>query len=210
MTDLHQPTDEASNGELPPGVKLLRTLEGHTGGVEMVVSSPDGRLLVSKGEDTIHLWSSETWETIALIPARMNTTWLTPALAFHPTRPLLAAVGSKRDAPDEELDRLIHLWELDFDVLFGKRARASAAEDAVHHTTGKILLVGDHSVGESALGYRLIHGTFKEQASTHGQHFWVFPALGRRRADGTGADALPGVVRELPRPAQPDGDTKSG
>ena len=50
----------------------------------------------------------------------------------------------------------------------------------MHHTTGKIVLVGDHSVGKSALGYRLIHGQFEEQASTHGQQFWVVPALGKR------------------------------
>ncbi len=31
--------------ELPPGVKLLRTLEGHTAGVDIVAFSPDVRLL---------------------------------------------------------------------------------------------------------------------------------------------------------------------
>ena len=67
---------------------------------------------------------------------------------------------------------------------------ARAAAEAVHHTTGKILLVGDHSVGKSALGYRMIHGQFKEQASTHGQQFWVFPVLGKRRADGTECEAI--------------------
>ena len=50
--------------------------------------------------------------------------------------------------------------------------------------------LGDHSVGKSALGYRLIHGEFKEQASTHGQQFWVYPALGRRRGDGTECEAI--------------------
>lgn len=64
------------------------------------------------------------------------------------------------------------------------------AARAVHHTTGKIVLVGDHSVGKSALGYRMIHGEFKEQASTHGQQFWVFPALGKRRADATECEAI--------------------
>ncbi|MCX5647360.1 MAG: TIR domain-containing protein [Phycisphaerae bacterium] len=61
---------------------------------------------------------------------------------------------------------------------------------AVHHTTGKIVLVGDHSVGKSALGHRMIHGHFEKQASTHGQQFWVFPALGKRRADGTECEAI--------------------
>jgi small GTP-binding protein len=66
----------------------------------------------------------------------------------------------------------------------------AAAAHAVHHTTGKIVVVGDHSVGKSALAYRLIHGAFKEQASTHGEQFWVLPALGRRRADGTECEAI--------------------
>jgi len=52
------------------------------------------------------------------------------------------------------------------------------------------VLVGDHSVGKSALGHRMIHGAFKEQASTHGQQFWVFPELGRRRADRTECEAI--------------------
>jgi GTPase SAR1 family protein len=50
-------------------------------------------------------------------------------------------------------------------VLLGRSAELAAAGHAVHHTTGKIVLLGDHSVGKSALGYRLIHGAFKEQAS---------------------------------------------
>jgi len=75
-------------------------------------------------------------------------------------------------------------------VLLGKRGGAAPPPQAVHHTTGKIVLVGDHSVGKSALGYRMIHGQFKEQASTHGQQFWVFPALGKRRADGTECEAI--------------------
>ena len=49
--------------------KLLRTLEGHTRGVDIVVFSSDGRLLASKSDDqTIRLWSCETWETVAVIP----------------------------------------------------------------------------------------------------------------------------------------------
>jgi TIR domain-containing protein/Ras family protein len=36
----------------------------------------------------------------------------------------------------------------------------------------------------------LIHHKFKEQASTHGHQFWVFPALGKRREDGTECEAI--------------------
>src|SRR5215213_9382094 len=169
--------------------RLLRSLEGHTSSVDTVSFSSDARLLLSKSEDhTIRLWDCETWETLAVIPV-LTAGWA-PGLALHPTLSLLAAPNSLPNAPTSERDRLIHLWELDYDVLLANRTEESATTRAVHHTTGKIVLVGDHSVGKSALGYRLIHGEFKEQASTHGQQFWVFPALGKRRADGTDCEAI--------------------
>jgi len=166
--------------------KLLRTLEGHTMTVSGVAFSPDGHLLASQSFDqTIRLWSCQTWETLAVVREPTQTHWPAPAPAFHPRLPVLAAA-----AEADEKSPTIHLWELDLSVLLGKRASLAAAARAVHHTTGKIVLVGDHSVGKSALGYRLIHGAFKEQSSTHGQQFWVFPALGQRRADGTECEAI--------------------
>lgn len=171
--------------------KLLRTLEGHTDWVDRAVFSSDGRLLASRSQDyTIRLWSSETWETVAVIPALTPSKPWIPALAFHPTSPLLAAADSKPRTPNRRRCRLVHLWELDYDLLLGQRARDAAAARAVHHTTGKIVLVGDHSVGKSALAYRLIHGRFEKQESTHGQQFWVFPALGKHRVDGTACEAI--------------------
>jgi small GTP-binding protein len=163
--------------------KLLRTLEGHTGVVNNVAFSADGQLLASMSQDhTIRLWSCATWETLRVIPTTLaEMDWWT-GLAFHPTQPLLAASTG-------EQSHIIHLWKLNLDVLLGSRAGA-AAPRAVHRTTGKVVLVGDHSVGKSALGYRLIHGAFKAQASTHGQQFWVFPALGQHRADGTECEAI--------------------
>ncbi len=171
--------------------KLLRTLEGHTSVVDIVTFSTDGRLLASKSHDgTIRLWSCETWETIAVISEPSPSWGPIPALAFHPTLPLLATAGSEPGTREAERCRLIHLWELDFDMLLGQRTGVAASTRAVHHTTGKIVLVGDHSVGKSALGYRLIHGRFEKQESTHGQQFWVFPDLGKRRADGTDCEAI--------------------
>lgn len=171
--------------------KLLRTLERHTARVDCVAFSPDGHLLASKSADhTIYLWSCKTWETVAAITEITPPEEWVPALAFHPTLPLLATAGSESGAPEYQRSRVIHLWELDYEVLLGQRAETAAAAPAVHHTTGKIVLVGDHSVGKSALGYRLIHGRFEKQESTHGQQFWVFPALGKRRADGTDCEAI--------------------
>jgi small GTP-binding protein len=165
--------------------KLLRTLEGHTGSVCGIAFASNGRLLVSKSYDrTIRLWNCETWETLAVIPVVDEGKWVISGFTVHSKLLLLAAATGKQSRQD------IQLWKLDLDQLLTGRAGESAAPRAIHHTTGKIVLVGDHSVGKSALGYRLIHGAFKEQASTHGQQFWVFPALGRRRADGTECEAI--------------------
>ena len=161
--------------------RLLRTLEGHTGPVTNVTFFPSARLLATKSMDeTIRLWSCETWETLGTIPAPTGNDILNTALALHPTLQLLAAGNSET----------ICIWKLDLDLLLGKSTREAAAARAAHYTTAKIVLIGDHSVGKSALGHRLIHGVFKEQASTHGQQFWVFPALGLRRADGTECEAI--------------------
>jgi GTPase SAR1 family protein len=55
---------------------------------------------------------------------------------------------------------------------------------SVHHTTAKVVLVGDRGVGKTSLGWRLTHGEFREHTSTHGQQFWVLDARGRDQRDG--------------------------
>ena len=170
--------------------KLLRTLEGHTGIVDTVVFSPDRLVLVSRSaDDTIRIWSCKTWEAVAIIPARSMGPWSVPPLAFHPTLSLLAVAHTPVGVGLPEIQHIL-LWGLDYDVLLGKSTETPSTSRAVHHTTGKIVLVGDHSVGKSALGHRLIHGEFREQASTHGQQFWVFSALGKRRDDNTECEAI--------------------
>ena len=103
------------------------------------------------------------------------TSW-PPGLAFHPRLPVLATLG--------EEDTIIRIWELDEALLLGQ------AQESVHYTTARLVLVGDSGVGKTGLGWRLAHGEFKEHSSTHGQQFWPIPQLGLKRKDGTECEAV--------------------
>ena len=171
--------------------RLLRTLEGHVRKVYALNFSSDGRLLASKSEDGIlRLWNCENWETVATITEPAGGNVLLSGLAFHPQLPLLATISSAPYVPAEEQSRQIHVWELDYNVLLGQAPEAVPSMTAVHHTTAKIVLVGDSGVGKTGLGWRLAHGEFKEHSSTHGQQFWVLDELGKRREDGTQCEAI--------------------
>jgi GTPase SAR1 family protein len=176
---------------VPASGELVRTLEGHTSFVHIVAFSVDGRLLASKsGDGTVRLWSCETWEPVAVIPSfRSSLVWV-PGLAFHPTLPWLATVGSALDALEDGNDTILHLWELDLETLLGPTSKAHTPPQAVHYTTAKMVLVGDSGVGKTGLGWRLAHGEFKEHASTHGQQFWMLDQLRAQRADGTECEAI--------------------
>lgn len=63
--DKWQRADEAVRKNLPPGVKLVHTLRGHTYHIGRIAWSPDGRLLASSSADhTIRLWNAETDECL--------------------------------------------------------------------------------------------------------------------------------------------------
>jgi small GTP-binding protein len=172
----------------PGSGKLLRTLEGHTDRVDAVAFSPDGALLATKSADhTVRLWRCDNWELVAVIPEPTTPGKVLSALAFHPTDLLLASGCSAQGAPKGQRGKLIHLWELDLDVLLGGRPFSIPS---VHHTTARIVLVGDSGVGKTGLGWRLAHRRFKKHASTHGQQFWVCDALGTKRRDGTECEAV--------------------
>jgi WD40 repeat protein len=161
-----------------PGNRRV-VLEGHTGVVTGVTFSADSQLLASKAKDgTIRLWRCGTWE-IAAILEEPNSDWWAAGLDFHPQTMALATLG--------EQDTVIRLWDLASGV---ETEIAVAIPPPVHHSTARIVLVGDSGVGKTGLGWRLAHGEFKEQASTHGQQFWVLDQLSTRRKNDTECEAI--------------------
>ncbi len=166
----------------PQSGELLCVLEGHTDRIRGVSFLADGRLLASKSCDgTVRLWNCETWSQAAVISEPGDSQWL-PRLAFHPARPLLATVGSD---PGKHDDAVVHLWQLDPDLLVGQ-----APQPSIAYASAKIVLVGESGAGKTGLGYRLATGTFREHPSTHGQQFWLLDELAATRADGAQCEAI--------------------
>ena len=153
----------------------LYVLEGHQFDVNDVVFSPNECWLASKSDVDIRLWRCDTWTCVATIDEQKSKSTLS-GLTFHPHLPLLATLGEK--------DTIIRIWELDEAILLGQ------AQESVHYTTAKLVLVGDSGVGKTGLGWRLAHNEFKEHASTHGQQFWPIQKLSLKRKDGTDCEAV--------------------
>ena len=87
--------------ELPAGVKLLRTLRGHTDRIGRIAWSPDGRMLASPSVDkTIRLWDGGTGECLRTIDGHKDTVW---AVAFDLAGHTLASASH---------DKTVKLWEL--------------------------------------------------------------------------------------------------
>jgi small GTP-binding protein len=158
----------------------INLLEGHSSSVSCIAYSPDGRLLASKGtypDSSVRIWRVGTWDVVAALHERSATMWFA-GIAFHPNRMLLATLDDK--------DTSIRIWELDPAVLLAPHQGAKP----VQYVTAKVALVGDSGVGKTGLGWRLAHGRFREQPSTHGQQFWIIEELSIKRADGAECEAI--------------------
>ncbi len=165
--------------------QLLRNLEAHTGCTQSVSFLPIAEVLASKSsDDTIRLWNSSTGMCLGIITEPASIFW-PPSLAFNLHLPLLATVSSDPNTPEEERDRVIHIWELDLTLLLNQ-----SITPTITYTSAKVLLVGDSGVGKTGLGWRLAHGEFKEHSSTHGQQFWLLNQLCKQRHDGAQCEAV--------------------
>jgi WD40 repeat protein len=113
-----QRADEAVRNNLPPGVKLVRTLRGHIGSIGRIAWSSDGRLLASPSEDkTIRLWDTGTGKCLHILKGHQERVI---RAAFNSTGLILASGGGEADEFEEQsLDSSIRLW----DALNGKVIR---------------------------------------------------------------------------------------
>ena len=75
--------------ELPPGVKLLRTLEGHQGAVLSVAFDPQGGTLASGSDDkTVKLWEARSGKLLRTLEGHQDSVM---SVAFDPQGGTLAS-----------------------------------------------------------------------------------------------------------------------
>jgi GTPase SAR1 family protein len=145
---------------------LSLTLEGHTGEVASLHFTLDGGFLVSRADDrTIKVWEVATGELLASINDRKQPD------GGSRQKICLNAVDGR--AVINEDDKLVT-----FDL--ETQAMSGAIRDSVYYVTKRVALVGDSGVGKTSLGWRMIHGEFQPQESTHGQKFWIVESLSKK------------------------------
>ena len=123
---------EAPPLTLPPGVKLVRTLRGHTGWVGRIAWSPDGRMLASPSQDgTIRLWDAETGECLRTLEGHTDAVLF---VVFDPAGRILASGGA---------DKTVKLWEVESGRLLRTLGgHAGSVVSVAYDPAGRILASG--------------------------------------------------------------------
>jgi GTPase SAR1 family protein/outer membrane protein assembly factor BamB len=135
-------------------LRLLATLEGHSGDVFALDFSSDDALLASMANDGhIRLWRTDTWQCLTAIDC--DSSWGVGGISFHPTLPLLAC----RNNDNSELVVL----RCDMEALLRTPVPVR------RYINAKVVLVGDTGVGKSGLGLVLSGQDYKATESTHGR-----------------------------------------
>jgi GTPase SAR1 family protein len=147
--------------DLAKGAEVA-VLEGHMNKVDGVRFSQNCDYLASMssaGSDPNHVlvWRCRDWERVAAISRYLPDS--SRALAFHPSRPLLAVATTDR----------VDCYRLDYATL----DTIDAAGDSRRYGNAKVVLLGDTGVGKSGLGLVLSGQPYQPTDSTHGRNVWM-------------------------------------
>ena len=114
LDDEWNAADEVIRKILPEGIKLVRTLRGHTDFIGRIAWSPDGRILAAPSNDgTIRLWDTENGELVNILKgaatSKKSSESMVINVAFDATGQTLAsAINQDLKLWDVSSGKLLH------------------------------------------------------------------------------------------------------
>jgi small GTP-binding protein len=140
--------------------RCLATLEGHTAPVNGVAITPDGRRAVScSDDDTVQVWEIDSNKR--------------PIILEGHTGPVngVAVTPDGRHAISGSVDKTVRVWDI---PSYDKKAIKEKESETKRYINAKVVLVGETTVGKTALGMRLAKGIWHPtHGSTHGMNVWT-------------------------------------
>ena len=131
-------TDTQSSGdEAPQGLKLLRTLRGHTDTIGRIAWSPDGRMLASKSMDnTARVWDAETGDVLSVFKTEGADAVTALSVAWSPDGKILAV-------PSIDEVKLYDVW--DGNTLGKYKFKGDFIRNLAWSPDGKIIAFGHNA-----------------------------------------------------------------